>query len=121
MIYTYGSNGTEVIKIQQKLMSLGYQLPQYGDDGSFGDETARAVRSFQTDNGLTDSGVVDVQTYNKLIGESPVIEKTYNTKSAWAKYIEAIAPYQKQIIGAGMVMAWAYYWMGKGDRKRRRS
>jgi hypothetical protein len=44
--------GDHVRKIQEALLQLGYELPEFGADGHYGDETANAVRAFQRDNGL---------------------------------------------------------------------
>lgn len=43
-----GSKGEDVTEMQTILMELGYDLPEYGADGDFGDETETAVRAFQT-------------------------------------------------------------------------
>lgn len=61
-----GSKGEFVQLLQVQLMQRGYQLPKYGADGSFGKETAAAVRAFQEDRGLTADGVVGAQTWAAL-------------------------------------------------------
>jgi N-acetyl-anhydromuramyl-L-alanine amidase AmpD len=38
----HGDTGPEVKRLQEKLIALGYPLPRWGADGSFGDETLRA-------------------------------------------------------------------------------
>ena len=57
-----GSRGDKVIDLQKMLMSLGYGLPKYGADGSFGNETLAAVKAFQADHGLTADGIVGQKT-----------------------------------------------------------
>lgn len=57
-----GSIGTAVVEMQEALMSLGYDLPMWGADGEFGDETELALRKFQADRGLTMNGVYDAAT-----------------------------------------------------------
>jgi hypothetical protein len=57
-----GSTGPTVVKIQEQLMAQGYDLPQYGADGDYGDETKGAVQDFQTDNQLEDTGSIDAVT-----------------------------------------------------------
>jgi hypothetical protein len=42
-----GDKGPEVRLMQTELLACGEQLPKYGADGSFGNETLAAVRSFQ--------------------------------------------------------------------------
>ena len=61
-----GSSGGAVLKIQNKLLSLGYQLPKFGADGAFGSETKAAVAAFQTANGLAPDGVVGKNTIGHL-------------------------------------------------------
>ena len=61
-----GSKGEFVQLLQVQLMQRGYQLPKYGADGSFGKETAAAVRAFQEDRGLIADGVVGAQTWAAL-------------------------------------------------------
>jgi hypothetical protein len=58
-----GSSGAPVTLVQQALINLGYQLPRFGVDGQFGDETRRAVDAFQRDVGLApDKLKLNVQT-----------------------------------------------------------
>lgn len=63
-----GSSREEVIRLQQLLIEFGY-LEQSGADGMFGPNTQRAVRTFQTDNGLTADGIVGRKTWGSLTGE----------------------------------------------------
>lgn len=62
-----GANGEQVKTLQRLLMSLGYGLKKYGDDGSFGTETEAAVRAFQKAKGLSVDGVVGKNTWNALL------------------------------------------------------
>ena len=64
----YGSRGSTVKVMQQKLQALGYSLPRYGSDGIFGSETRSAVMAFQKANGLTVDGICGPQTWAKLTG-----------------------------------------------------
>lgn len=43
------SNGPAIKKVQQALIDIGYPMPQFGADGSFGSETGRAVVAFKAD------------------------------------------------------------------------
>lgn len=56
----YGSSGSEVRRIQQKLADLGYYSGSV--DGIFGQNTQSAVKRFQRDVGLTADGIVGSAT-----------------------------------------------------------
>lgn len=58
----FGAKGTAVVEMQEALMSLGYDLPDYGADGDFGDETKSALIKFQSDRGLDKTGIYDAAT-----------------------------------------------------------
>ena len=53
-----GDEGLRVQKAQERLLELGYTLPQWGADADFGDETEAAVKAFQADNELPEDGVL---------------------------------------------------------------
>lgn len=61
------SNGVSNINrdIQQALTSKGFDTK--GIDGDFGNNTQKAVMAFQAANGLFANGIVDAQTWNKLL------------------------------------------------------
>ena len=58
-----GSKGEDVRFLQQKLNEFGAEI---GVDGSFGNQTDRAVRNFQTDHGLTADGIAGPKTMAAL-------------------------------------------------------
>jgi peptidoglycan hydrolase-like protein with peptidoglycan-binding domain len=60
------AKGPAVGKMQEALQTAGYKLPRYGADGKFGDETAKALKKFQTDHCLKDTGRLDKQTMEQL-------------------------------------------------------
>ena len=62
-----GAKGNITKLIQEKLLSLGYKLPKWGADGSFGGETVDAVKLFQEAKGLSIDGVVGQNTWRKLL------------------------------------------------------
>lgn len=62
-----GAKGAITRIMQQMLINAGFPLNTYGADGSFGDETFNAVRKFQQANGLSDDGIVGVNTWRKLL------------------------------------------------------
>lgn len=51
-----GDTGSEVKTMQEILIKLGYSCGSYGADGDFGNDTDKAVRVFQKDNGLVVDG-----------------------------------------------------------------
>lgn len=67
-----GSTGENVVELQEKLIRLGYSCGDSGADGIFGDDTYRAVRMFQQNNGLDVDGKVGPKTWAKLDTAPPV-------------------------------------------------
>lgn len=61
-----GSRGEYVTLLQTKLLQLGYSLAPYGADGSFGNKTAEALKTFQSDSGLIADGVCGPMTWEAL-------------------------------------------------------
>lgn len=60
-----GCSGTDVKRLQQKLIQLGF-LADGEDDGRFGPITYTAVVNFQAANGLKVDGVAGTETLNEL-------------------------------------------------------
>ena len=61
-----GERGYHVRLIQQSLLDMGYDLPRFGADGDFGNETRAAIRRFQRDVGIGVDGVVGPITMGRL-------------------------------------------------------
>lgn len=83
-----GIKGKDVEEMQNHLIDLGFDLGSDGADGNFGPMTEKAVKKFQTKYGLTNNGIFDKSTYEKLLEvkqggnkkpeeEKPVEEKDY--------------------------------------------
>ncbi len=66
-----GAKGPEVKTAQEKLLKLNYEMPKFGADGSFGNETQTAVKQFQGDNKLPQTGELDPTTLSKLDTAGP--------------------------------------------------
>lgn len=64
LIAERGDKGEEVLSIQQMLVRLGYL--DNTPDGSFGKNTEKAVKRFQTDNGLEETGTITQSAYDLL-------------------------------------------------------
>ncbi len=67
-----GATGPEVKKMQQRLFELGY-LDGSKVSGNFLKYTTRAVKLFQTQNGLPSSGIVDEETWNLIFNTSRIV------------------------------------------------
>jgi len=65
-ILKLGNKGESVKGLQNSLIKLGYDLGAYGADGDFGNATDKAVRLFQSRNGLVSDGIVGEATWAKI-------------------------------------------------------
>ncbi len=83
-VYQQGSSGTTVKTIQRKLKNWGYYNGEV--DGIFGSQTKKAVRYFQSKNGLTVDGIVGNKTL-KALGISTT--STNNNGSSSSSYSDA--------------------------------
>lgn len=82
---TYGDRGAGVKRWQELLLAGGYKLPQWGADGSWGDETQEATLTAQKD--LTAAGYYEGDIDTK-VGEL--------TLAAMKQSIDANAPARKE-------------------------
>ncbi len=64
--FNKGDKGASIKKLQQDLMKLGYSLGKFGADGTFGDATEKAVKSFQKDNKITVDGLAGAVTLSTI-------------------------------------------------------
>lgn len=69
---SYGSTGTDVQKVQQRLMDLGYFTFHKTTTGYYR-QTQQAVKDFQAMNGLLVTGEVDEKTWNALFNDDSVV------------------------------------------------
>ena len=105
----YGSRGTEVRTIQEKLKRWGYYSGSV--DGIYGSQTVSAVNSFQKKNGLTVDGIAGTQTLKAMgITSSSSSSSSSNNSSnvnllARVVYGEARGePYTGQVAVAAVVL-----------------
>ena len=85
----WGSDSVESIKkVQTALTELGFELPKYGIDGIFEDETRQAVIDFQKSVGLAGTGIVDQATIDALIKAGDAIERVGETSEKTGNSIE---------------------------------
>ncbi len=61
-----GDKGNDVKELQKELIKQGYDCGKYGADGTFGNDTKKAVEKFQKANKLDKDGVVGKNTAHKL-------------------------------------------------------
>lgn len=66
-----GSSGEDVLKLQERLLQLGYDPGT--PDGEFGSATQKAIKTFQRLNGLDDDGIAGEMTQSILYSEDAVI------------------------------------------------
>ena len=105
----YGSRGTEVRTIQEKLKRWGYYSGSV--DGIYGSQTVSAVKSFQKKNGLAVDGIAGTQTLKDMgITTSSSSSSSSNNSSnvnllARVVYGEARGePYTGQVAVAAVVL-----------------
>lgn len=87
----FGRKGEMVAELQKALASRGIKC---AIDGDFGQETQKAVKSFELDNGLNVNGVVEKDTWEKLGGkwdDAPPAKGGKEKRIALAKYAATIA------------------------------
>ncbi len=76
-----GSNGDDVIKLQENLINAGYDVGSSGADGSYGKNTEAAVTKYQQDNGLKVDGIAGSETLGKLYGGGDTSTNTGNANN----------------------------------------
>ena len=73
---THGARGPEVGYIQALLTEAGYPLQNFGIDCIFGPETEGAIKRFQADNELEESGAINEVNIALLKGIAPLATNT---------------------------------------------
>lgn len=77
-----GSKGASVGALQTKLKGLGYSVGSSGVDRDFGDDTEAALKKYQKDNKLPQTGILDAATFTALEGKSKTEEPEKVTGAA---------------------------------------
>ncbi|WP_416149516.1 N-acetylmuramoyl-L-alanine amidase [Salipaludibacillus sp. HK11] len=62
----HGDSGDHVVKLQERLIAAGFDLPRFGADGQFGDETEKALIDFQRAAKITVDGLFGPQSSSVL-------------------------------------------------------
>ena len=100
-VIEYGDQGSEVRRIQQMLIDLGYSLPEYGADGIFGSETEQTVVNFQADHPpLIIDGRVGFATIRAIDDYFPNFEITADLSDDWSVdcVLEIMCPWNSHIV-----------------------
>lgn len=87
---------TSTKDVQQRLLALGHALPKFGADGFMGDETATALKAFQSASGLPATGKADAATLAKL----------FPADSAPASSVIVPASWMPNVAMRGIVVHW---------------
>ena len=85
-----GHQNDHVKILQQALLDLKYPLPKFKDDGKFGKETRRALKSFQQDIGFEGEdvdGILGHKTLRKLDTRFAASNKKKYVSSGSGKYV----------------------------------
>lgn len=76
-----GEFGEDVAELHSKLIKHGFEIPKAELERKFfGPATREAVRAYQKEHGLPDTGTVDIATYNAL--ESAVATRAHSSETA---------------------------------------
>lgn len=105
----YGSRGTEVKTIQEKLKRWGYYSGSV--DGIYGSQTVSAVKSFQKKNGLTVDGIAGTQTLKAMGITSSLSSSSSSNNSSNVNLLARVVygeargePYTGQVAVAAVVL-----------------
>ena len=105
--YYYGNRGDTISKVQRKLKAWGYYTG--GVDGIFGYKTYKAVRYFQSKNGLKVDGIIGNKTLGALGINTGSSNATSNNQDVMllARLINGEArgePYEGQVAVGAVVL-----------------
>lgn len=92
------SDSVEIQRVQNRLYSL-YYLPKLGIDGMFGRESRNALKAFQANNNLPQTGKPDEATQNVLFSDAAVA-KPYAYRLEVSLSRQVVDVYQRNILGA---------------------
>ena len=85
-----GSQGDEVRKLQNSLVSAGYDVGSTGVDGIYGPATEKAVLGYQRDKGLQADGIAGEETLGSLYSLPGEEETPANDPGAEEAYRQAL-------------------------------
>jgi len=88
LTYKLGQRGERIYKYQLILQKLGYIPEEEGLNGTFGEVTAYAVKSYQADRGLEQTSTLDIATMADLDNDNYLLLQGYTPEEIKTKYIE---------------------------------
>ena len=103
-LYRQGDQGEPVRDIQGRLFVLEYDFRPDGD-GTFGRETAEAVRRFQADKGLAPDGIVGDETWQTLVAAGYKLGDRQLTHRAPMMRGDDVAELQRSLNALGFASA----------------
>ncbi|QHZ46485.1 peptidoglycan-binding protein [Bacillus sp. NSP9.1] len=78
-----GSSGSKVKALQKRLIAASFSLPKYGADGSYGNETVQAFKSFQKKAGIAVDGIYGPATEKALSASEKKKSSSNGKKSSY--------------------------------------
>jgi len=102
-----GMVGTDVKAMQELLMQLGYELPKYGADSDFGEETEKAVIAFQKAEGIKQDGKYGSETHEALmdaVADDDEGKKEETPEETPADPVEPEVPAEPKPVGTTVVI-----------------
>lgn len=94
----YQMRGSDVRKLQRKLIALGY-MPAGSDDGAYGYQTYNAVKDFQRANGLEADGVAGPATLTNLYDNPNILPKETPMPVVTATPTPTVPPLESFAVG----------------------
>ncbi|MBQ7016488.1 MAG: peptidoglycan-binding protein [Firmicutes bacterium] len=89
MTIVKGENGSKVYALQYALHILNYNTGEI--DGSFGDATESAVKLFQSEHGLTQTGHINGGTWLSITAQIKAIQQALSERGFYDGYADGIA------------------------------
>lgn len=100
-----GSKGEVVVELQENLNAIGYPVGQA--DGDFGGKTESAIKLFQKEHRIAETGIADASTMELIEKEADIIDSLdsiYNTQDAMSFLIpKSGAKSVNMIIGSSVL------------------